>query len=156
MTDYKHSKTVVTKDGTKRKYKIDKDWKVQNVGRPPIEMTPEIIRKLEEIFHIDGTVEEACLSAGIWSTTYYKRIDQDPEFARKMAIAQQFPKLLARKTLIKSMRSPNEKVAQKGAIQFLSRRDKRYSTKVEADSNINLGLLSDEDLKILEDLYDQD
>ena len=40
------------------------------VGRPTV-MTDETIHKLEEVFALDGTVEEACMFADIGKSTYY-------------------------------------------------------------------------------------
>ena len=43
--------------------------------------------------------------------------------------AKQFPFILARKVLMKSMTSKNEKVSLKAWTEFLSRREPRYSNK---------------------------
>ena len=43
--------------------------------------------------------------------------------------AKQFPFILARKVLMKSMTSKNEQVSLKAWTEFLSRREPRYSNK---------------------------
>lgn len=79
----------------------------------------------------DGTVKEACLYAWVSTVQYYERLKVDEEFANRMRQAQNYAFILAKKTLIKSMKSGNDAVAQKGAIEFLKRRDKRYADKLE-------------------------
>ena len=114
--------------------KIKMEWKKLS-GRPT-KFTPECISKLEEIFKIDWTVEEACLSAGVSTVQYYEHLKADKDFANKMRSAQLYPYIYAKKTLIKSMDSENEQIKQKGAVEFLKRRDRRYSDKI--DSSVEL------------------
>ena len=99
-------------------------------GRPT-KKTPEVVKKLCDAFKIDATVEEACGYAGISKVIYYKWIKEDEEFFNEIQAAKTFPFIVARKKLMKSMDSDNEIVAQRGAIEFLRRRDKRYSDKFE-------------------------
>lgn len=132
-------------------------WKVKDtVGRPE-KITPEVVKKLKQIFMYDGTVEEACLYAGISKVTYYAKLKKDEKFLNEMNQARLFPYITAKKTLIKSMESDNEAVAQKGAIEFLRRRDKRYADKVEGtmevDANIDAEVnLKDKSMIELEDM----
>lgn len=100
-------------------------------GRPTL-MTEDVVQKLEEMFKNDSTVWEACLFAWIGKRTYYDRMSNNPTFAHRMGQAQSYAKILARKTLLKSMLSENEQVAQKWSIEFLKRRDWRYSDKVDS------------------------
>ena len=97
-------------------------------GRPS-KISDEIVQKLEEIFKIDWTVEEACWYAWISVRTFYYRCEVNEEFLHKMDRAKQFPFILARKVLMKSMTSKNEKVSLKAWTEFLSRREPRYSNK---------------------------
>lgn len=131
MTDYKHSKVVVDSKWVKRKYKIDKNWKVENVWRPT-SMTEDTIKELERMFEQDSTVSEACLYAGISTVTYYAKLKEDKDFSNRMRKAQSYAKITARKVLLKSINSKDEKVAQKWSIEFLKRRDWRYSDKVDS------------------------
>ncbi len=105
--------------------------KKKNVGGRPEKITPEVVKKLKQIFMYDGTVEEACLYAWISKVTYYAKVKKDANFLNEMNQARLYAYITAKKVLIKSMESGNEAVAQKGAVEFLKRRDKRYADKVE-------------------------
>lgn len=105
--------------------------KRKNVWGRPEKITPEVVKKLKQIFMYDGSVEEACLYAWISKVTYYAKLKRDKDFLNEMNSARLYPYITAKKTLIKSMESENEAIAQKGAIEFLKRRDKRYADKVE-------------------------
>ena len=128
----------------------------KTVGRPE-KITPDVVKKLKQIFMYDGTVEEACLYAWISKVTYYAKIKKDVNFLNEMNQARLFPYITAKKTLIKSMESDNEAIAQKGAVEFLKRRDKRYADKVEGtmevDANIDAEVnLKDKSMIELEDM----
>ena len=57
-----------------------------------------------------------------------------------MSAARDYPFILARKTLMKGMQQGNDKAA----IEYLKRRDKRYSEKVETrQTNIEANPLKD-------------
>ncbi len=123
-----------------------------NAGRPT-KMTDDLVRKLEEIFKIDWTVGEACSRAWIWTTTYYERIEKNKEFADRMSKAQDYPFILARKTLMKGI----QKEDTKAAIEYLKRRDKRYHDKSEnTNRNTNEEVSKEELDKINDVLEDND
>lgn len=103
----------------------------KNVWGRPTKKNASIVKKLCDAFKIDATVEEACAYAGISKVTYYSWIKEDKEFLNEIDGAKTFPFILARKKLMKSIDSDNETIAQRGAIEFLRRRDKRYSDKLE-------------------------
>ncbi len=46
-------------------------------------LTTETVNKLEEVFALDGTIEEACLFADISRTTYYNWIKDNPEMEER-------------------------------------------------------------------------
>ena len=121
----------------------NKDW----VGRPE-SITPEVVNKLKEILKNDWTVEEACLYAGISKVTYYAKLKRDEKFLNEMNQAKLYPYIKAKKTLIKSMESENEAVAQKGAIEFLKRRDKRYADKVENTVDMDVDMNGEVEVKL--------
>lgn len=106
-------------------------WKIKEWKGRPEKITPEVVKKLKQIFMYDGSVEEACLYAWISKVTYYAKLKRDKDFLNEMNSARLYPYITAKKTLIKSMESDNEAIAQKGAIEFLKRRDKRYADKLE-------------------------
>lgn len=66
-----------------------------------------------------------------------------------MEQAQEFPKIYAKRTVFRSMGSENEQVALKASLEYLSRRDKDWSTKVE-NTVKDGGGISDEDKEILD------
>jgi hypothetical protein len=45
----------------------------KDIGRP-VEFTADVVKKLEEAFSIDATVEEACFYANISRQTYYNNV----------------------------------------------------------------------------------
>ena len=139
----------VAKKG-KKKYEKKPNGK-NDTWRPEV-MTPVTIQKLEAIFKIDWTVTEACLYAGISLATYYTRCEKDVKFSERMERAKQFPYILAKKTLFKSINDENIMVAQKWAIEFLKRRESNYKDKIESKNENTVELLSDEDKNIIDEI----
>lgn len=82
----------------------------------------EQYRIIEETLMMDGTIEEACILAWITVPTYYNHKNSNPEFARRIEIARQFPKLIARAAVQRRIRQWDAKTA----LKFLELRDKRY------------------------------
>jgi hypothetical protein len=76
------------------------------VGRPTI-MTPETIAKLEEVFSIGGSDEEACFYADIGKTTLYNFQQDHPEFVERKEALKERPVLKARQTIVKALDQPN-------------------------------------------------
>lgn len=83
----------------------------------------EQYRIIEETLMMDGTIEEACMLAWITVPTYYNHKNSNPEFARRVAIARQFPKMIARAAVQRRIRQWDAKTA----LRFLELRDKRYN-----------------------------
>ena len=69
-----------------------------NAGRKTL-MTEEIVNKLEEIFKIGGTIDEACSYAMISRQTYYNWIEQDKDFLTKMESAQRYIDIAAKRNV---------------------------------------------------------
>ena len=111
----------------KNKYAKKPNWK-KATGRPSV-MTEEVIGKLESILKIDWTIGEACSYAWIDQSTYYDWVKKDIRFSKKMTAAQDYPFILARKTLMKGMQNGD----QRSAIEYLKRRDRRYKDKQELE-----------------------
>lgn len=84
---------------------------------------------IEECLRLDCTVEEACMTAGISVQSYYKHRDKYPEFARRMELAKQFPKMMARAAVQRRIRQWDSKTA----LRYLELRDKK---RYNADPNI--------------------
>jgi hypothetical protein len=97
----------------------------------PIEFNDDVVRKLEEVFALDGTVEEACLYANISRDTYYRHIKEKPELSDRFEELRQRPVLLARQTVVKSLKDPNH------AFRYLERkRKKEFGANMEVDLNV--------------------
>lgn len=121
----------------------------KNKGGRPTKFTPDCVAKLKEILRIDGTIEQACLYAGVDTRNYYRHLESDEMFRREMEQAKLFPKIFAKRTVFRSMQSKDEKIALKASIEYLSRRDKDRSTKVE-NTVKDGGAVSEEDKEILD------
>src|SRR5437763_224382 len=100
------------------------------VGGRPTVMTDEVVRKLEEAFSMDCTVDEAVAYAGIGARTYYDERERNEAFAQKMDRAQQFPFVLAKKTVLNAMKDDDGALA----LKWLKNRQRdRYHEKVEQE-----------------------
>lgn len=82
----------------------------------------EQYRIIEEYLMMDATVEEACMAAWISVASYYHHRTERPEFARRMEIAKEYPKIAARAAVMKRIRLGDAKTA----MDYLKLRDKRY------------------------------
>src|SRR3990167_2262638 len=87
------------------------------VGRPS-SFTPEVVMKLEQVFAIDGSVEEACSYADISRNTFYEYLKVHPEFSDRIDELRQRPVLKARQTIVKSLDDPNH------AFRYVERKRK--------------------------------
>lgn len=95
------------------------------VGRPS-KLTPETVKKLEEAFAIDATVEEACFYADISRQTYYEWIKQNPKLADRFEALRQRPVLTARQAVVRSLNNPDY------AFRYLERKRKdEFAQRVE-------------------------
>lgn len=68
-------------------------------GRPTV-MTPDVIAKLEQVFAIDGTVEEACSYSDISPNSFYDYLKINPEFSKRISQLREKPVLKARQTVV--------------------------------------------------------
>lgn len=91
----------------------------KNKGGRPTSLTPETVKKLEEAFAIDASVEEACFYADISRETFYTWIKQNKQFSDRMDAMRQRPVLLARQTAIQKI--PD---SYGNAMDYLSRKRK--------------------------------
>jgi hypothetical protein len=96
-----------------------------DVGRPS-EMTVETVNKLEEVFAIDGTVEEACFYANISRQTYYTWVKNNPELLDRFEALRQKPVLKARQEVMKGLN------CYQNAMDYLKRKKKlEFSERIE-------------------------
>jgi hypothetical protein len=77
----------------------------KEIGRPTV-VSPEVIRKLEEVFAIGGTDAEACFYADIGKTAFYNYQLAHPEFTERKNQLKQKPFLLARQTIVGALTNP--------------------------------------------------
>jgi len=97
----------------------------EKVGRPNI-ITPEIISKLEEVFAIGGTDEEACFYADIGKSTLYNYQQDHPEFVERKETLKERPILKARQTIVKGLEDPDNAkwfLERKRKSEFASRQE---------------------------------
>lgn len=81
-------------------------------------LTPETVKKLEEVFALDGTVEEACFWAEISKPTYYSWIKDNPELDERFNALRQKPFLKARTTINEALSNPQY------AFEYMKRKKK--------------------------------
>lgn len=83
-------------------YNMDKsnDKKiVKHSGGRPLKITEEVVRELVELLRVGATIEQACDYAGIGKQTFYDRLKADKEFVRKMAQAQTYIAISAKRNV---------------------------------------------------------
>ena len=103
---------------------------VKPIGRPTI-MTPETVNKLEEVFAIGGSDEEACFYANISKQTLYNYQDKYPEFIDRKEALKEKPILKARQTVVKALDNPMD------AKWYLEKKRKKEFGNTE-EQNINI------------------
>ena len=79
----------------------------KHAGGRPKEFTDETVKKLEEAFAIDASVEEASFYAGITKQTYYNNVKEGTELFDRLDALRNRPVLKARQTVVKSLDDPN-------------------------------------------------
>lgn len=88
-------------------------------------MTQDAIRKLEQAFSFDCSIDEACLYAGITPPTYYKWLKKNPKLVKRFEALRNHPVLAARERVVKGV-----KESYSNAMDYLSRKKKaEFSTK---------------------------
>lgn len=89
-----------------------------DVGRPT-RMTTEVLNKLEEVFAIGGSDQEACFYANISHQTLYNYQEKHPEFVERKESLKEKPILKARQTVVQSLNDPNH------AFRYLSKKRRK-------------------------------
>ena len=97
---------------------MKKRKKSDKAGRPS-EFTDEVVKKLEESFSIDATVEEACFYADISRQSYYNNVKEGTALFDRFKALRERPVLLARQTAVSKI---TESYAN--AIDYLKRKRK--------------------------------
>lgn len=109
-----------------------------NLGGRPTAITDSVVRKLEDIFKIGGTVEEACSHAGIAKSTYYERLKVDEGFRTDMEVAQHYSDLLAKNVVIKAVKDDDLNTSK----WWLEKREFRNSGNTNVAVQVNFGDLA--------------
>lgn len=144
MAEKKKKKITVQASNRKITYDVKENWKA-DTWRPE-KITPPVVKILVDAFKIDCTVEEACAYAWVSKVAFYEKLRSDKNFAYEIDAARRFPWWKAKQVLFSSMDSEREDIAQKGAIEFLKRREPRYKDKVE--NTVDMDLDANVDQKI--------
>lgn len=101
------------------------------VGRPTV-MTLEVLNKLEEVFALGGTDQEACMYADISHQTLYNYQKDHPDFIERKEALKEKPFLKARRTIIASLEDPNH------AFKFMERKKKgEFGQSMEIDATVH-------------------
>lgn len=99
-----------------------------NSNGRPTKKSDLLVGLLIEAFHDDATIEQACYNAGIDRSTYYEWLKESDDFSYKMEKAQEYPKTIAKNTILNAIKSGDAKTA----MDFIKRREKdRYSERSE-------------------------
>jgi len=112
------------------------------VGRPT-KLNDDLVVKLESIFKIGGTVEEACSYALINKTTYYRWLEENKDFATKMNSAQHYADIMAKKVVVRSILQDEN---LESAKYWLDRRAFKNPTQTNIQVNVQ-PLLGGESVK---------
>ncbi|MFA6614033.1 MAG: hypothetical protein WCS83_04550 [Endomicrobiia bacterium] len=101
-----------------------------------------VIQKLEEVFLMGGTDQEACLFADISKTAFYEWQKKNEWFLERKEALKCSPILKARKTIIKSLDNPLY------AKWFLERKAKKEFSAIIEYTEASYG----EDIKVPDDM----
>jgi hypothetical protein len=118
-------------------------------GRPS-EFTDEVVKKLEESFAIDATVEEACFYANISRQTYYNNVKEGSVLFDRFQRLRERPVLLARQTAVSKI---TESYAN--AMDYLKRkRRKEFGDEAAVAATLNLSIDIDaEHKRIVDEIF---
>ncbi len=120
-------------------YNYRDDWKLDTWR--PTKIDEACIKKLQEAFRADCTVEEACAYARISPTIYYERLKRDKVFAERMDESSKLfmtdVKLRAKELMIAA---DQDKVSWALLKNALEKRDPNYKTKIETENNTTINV----------------
>lgn len=104
-----------------------------NAGRPTL-YSEDLVNKLESVFKIGGTVEQAITYAGISKETYYNWVDRYPVFLTKMEQARSYPDIVAKNIVVDSMIKDRDLTTAKW---WLEKREFKNTNQINTQVNIN-------------------
>lgn len=119
-------------------------------GRPT-KFTPEVIRKIEEVAALDGSIGEMAYYAGINVQTLYSYLQDHKEFSQRIEMLRERPVLKARQTVVKALDNPDT------AFKYLERKKKKeFSPRTETDITTNGDKITGSaEIKELSDKFDE-
>lgn len=98
----------------------------------PTKKDPLTLKKLEEVFALDGTVREACFYAGISEKTYYNWVKEDPELLQRFEALRETPVLAARERVIGLIKKDSD--GQNARWYLEKKRKSEFGTKIDVTS----------------------
>lgn len=122
----------------------------------PTEKTEDIIRKIEEVAALDGSIEEMAFYANIHRATLYRWLEDDKELSDRITALRQKPVLKARQAVVKGLDNFDN------GLRYLERKKKlEFSLRTEltgadggpiqTEIDDNLGKITEEINKNLKD-----
>lgn len=114
----------------KKDKNIDKPNNRHNAGRKQFDGKPidEVLKKLEYVWALGGTDEEACLYADISVQALMVYQKKHPKISLRKNLLKEKPVLMAREAVIKALKDKNPDIA----IKYLERKKKdEFSLKTE-------------------------
>src|SRR3989337_2559065 len=110
-----------------------------NAGRKWFDGKDEnvVVPKLESVFAIEGTVEEACFYGEISKTAFYNYLDKHPKFRERIEELRQKPVLKARQTAVRDLETPD------GARWYLAKKRRgEFGDNMKVDVEITKKIIS--------------
>jgi cob(I)alamin adenosyltransferase len=101
-------------------------------GRPSL-LNEEMITKLEDIFKVGGTVDEACSFAGISKMTYYRWLKDNESFVTKMEAAQHYADVVAKNVVVHDITKKRDVGTAKWWLEKRQFRDNQTQVAVQVN-----------------------
>jgi len=108
----------------------------KNRGGRPSKYSKEVVKKLESIFKVGGTTQEACAYAGISRETYYTWAETRPDFLTKMEAAKHYADIVAKNVVVKAIVEDRDLATAKW---WLERHTAEFGTRPEVLQQFNIG-----------------
>ena len=112
----------------------------KEAGRPT-KYCDEVVKKIESIYQLGGTVEEALSYAQISKPTYYEWLERYPDFLTKVESAQHYADIAAKRVVVKAIMNEDLNTAK----WWLEKRE--FKDKPTTAVQVNIANLIDEQRK---------
>lgn len=106
------------------------------IGRPT-KMTPDVVRKIEQVAALDGSVEEMAYYAGIHKDTIYAWLKNDKEFSDRIQQLRERPVLKARQTINAALTNPDH------AFRYMERKKPKEfmpTAKIQHEGQVSVAI----------------